>query len=122
MSAERVREFYRRQGEQRERERIIDLLIKADTTTLTDAEMGGWFFALRILARETQQINETKNMTVELYQTQNNAYYKAGVEDERERILKEIEEKLATTFNECPLGLHLYHWELERIVNNRSND
>ena len=28
MSAERVREFYRRQGEQRERERLIELLME----------------------------------------------------------------------------------------------
>jgi len=34
MSAERVREFYRKQGEKRERERIIALL-EAEITTLS---------------------------------------------------------------------------------------
>ena len=52
--SETVREYYRRQGEKRERERIIDLLIKADTTALTDAEMGGWFFALKLIGGENK--------------------------------------------------------------------
>jgi hypothetical protein len=53
--SERVREFYRKQGEKRELERIIDLLIKTDTRSLTDTEMTGWFFALKVLGREIRK-------------------------------------------------------------------
>lgn len=37
---------------ERERERIIQLLINADTTSLTAEELKGWYFALTIIKGE----------------------------------------------------------------------
>ena len=37
MSAERVREFYRKQGEERERERMIDLLMQQNVIRICGA-------------------------------------------------------------------------------------
>jgi hypothetical protein len=34
---------------ERERERIIELLVSADTKHLTDEELKGWYFALTVI-------------------------------------------------------------------------
>ena len=40
---------------ERERERIIKLLIDADTTKLTTEELKGWYFALALIKGETNE-------------------------------------------------------------------
>ena len=43
----------RERAVERERERIIKLLIDADTTNLTTEELKGWYFAITIVKGET---------------------------------------------------------------------
>jgi hypothetical protein len=38
-----------------ERERITKLLTNADTTSLTDKELGGWYFAVKAINEETSE-------------------------------------------------------------------
>jgi len=40
-------------GVEQERERIIELLVEADTTNLTAKELKGWYFALALIKGET---------------------------------------------------------------------
>jgi hypothetical protein len=40
---------------ERERERIIQLLIDADTTNLTTEELKGWYFALTVIKGEKSE-------------------------------------------------------------------
>jgi hypothetical protein len=45
----------RERAVERERERIIKLLVEADTTNLTTEELKGWYFALAIVKGETNE-------------------------------------------------------------------
>jgi hypothetical protein len=42
-------------GAAEERERIIQLLINADTTNLTTEELKGWYFALTVIKGESNE-------------------------------------------------------------------
>jgi hypothetical protein len=42
-------------GKRSERERIIKLLVEADTTNLTVEELKGWYFALTLIKGETNE-------------------------------------------------------------------
>ena len=56
-TSDQVGEYYqaqswRREGVKEERERIIKLLVDADTTNLTAEELKGWYFALALVKGE----------------------------------------------------------------------
>jgi hypothetical protein len=40
---------------ERERERIIQLLVDADTTSLTAEELKGWYFALTVIKEQPSE-------------------------------------------------------------------
>jgi hypothetical protein len=40
---------------ERERERIISLLVEADTTSLSTEELKGWYFALNVIKGKTDE-------------------------------------------------------------------
>ena len=42
-------------GKRSERERIVELLVSADTRNLTDEELKGWYFSLALIKGETNE-------------------------------------------------------------------
>ena len=42
-------------GKREEQERIIKLLVEADTTSLTAEELKGWYFSLALIKGETNE-------------------------------------------------------------------
>lgn len=45
-------------GKREEQERIIKLLVEADTTNLTTEELKGWYFSLALIKGKSQKDNE----------------------------------------------------------------
>ena len=59
-TSDQVGEYYqaqswRREGVKEERERIVKLLVEADTTGLTVEELKGWYFALALIKGEPDE-------------------------------------------------------------------
>jgi hypothetical protein len=59
-TSDQVGEYYqaqswRREGVKEERERIVKLLVEADTTHLNAEGLKGWYFALGLIEGETDE-------------------------------------------------------------------